>query len=477
VRVVPEGPIPADLMILGGSPHFEEESGGRMFIGKGGRELWAGMQRFCGLTREQFYLTHVIKDGLGKKKPKPVQIAEGVCDLLDEIQAVRPRILIAAGSMAARVILGDVSLNNVHGIPHTSDIAGHQFTCYPVYDPKAGLANKGFLSGFAYDLKRLAALLRGELPAWAPGSPTSTSWLLGQPRQDFGADTTVVAVDTEGWPEKPWGLSFCFDGQHGYVIGGPQPESVYALAWFKRWVAGKTVVMHNGLHDIPVLRAMGVYLGDYHDTQVLGYHDMLRTGSGVLDAEAQNLGTLAYRECGMVLGELSDIRGVSFGTQTIPYSDAVMEYAGLDPIATWRLFNIYEQRGLLNYLPYQIDMGQVPLVGQMVANGLPFDADATLDYYAEVLDKIDEVTADLRSRAARLGNRDFNPGSHPQVRELVTRRLSLRVRKRTRGGLASTNEKALADHQGHPFIKALQTHRELSKLRGTYLKPLLQELQ
>jgi uracil-DNA glycosylase family 4 len=170
-------------MILGGSPHFEEESGGRMFIGKGGRELWAGLERFTGKLREDFYLSHVVKTGLGKKKPKPAQIAEGVFELLDEIQAVKPRILIAAGSMAARAILGDVSLNNVHGIPHTSDIAGHQFTCYPVYDPKAGLANKGFLSGFAYDLKRLAALLRGELPVWAPGPLARTEWLTAKSRR------------------------------------------------------------------------------------------------------------------------------------------------------------------------------------------------------------------------------------------------------------------------------------------------------
>jgi DNA polymerase I-like protein with 3'-5' exonuclease and polymerase domains len=234
--------------------------------------------------------------------------------------------------------------------------------------------------------------------------------------------------------------------------------------------------MHNGLHDVPVLRAMGVEVGPYHDTQVLAYHEMIRTGCGVLEAESQNLGTLAYRECGMRLGELRDIPGVDFETQTIPYSEEVMRYAGEDAVATWRLFDVYKQRGLLEQQAYQIDMGQVPLIEQMIRTGIPFDADATLDYYMGVLDKLDTITGELRAKAARLGNHDFNPGSHPQVRELITKRIGLRIRKRTRGGLASTNEKALADHKAHPFVEAIQSRRELDKLRSTYLAPLLEEL-
>ncbi len=291
-----------------------------------------------------------------------------------------------------------------------------------------------------------------------------------------GADQTSVicALDTEGYSKKPWGLTFSVDGKHGYAIRANDKEN---LAWFAKWVVGKIVVMHNGLHDIPVLRAMGIDIETFHDTQVLAYHDMIRTGCAVLESESQNLGTLAYRECGLRLGELSDIPGVDFDTQTIPYSDAVMHYAGEDPIASWRLFKIYEQRGLLNTLPYRIDMGQVPLIEEMIATGIPFDVDATLDYYADVLDKLTAVTTTLREKAARFGNRDFNPSSHVQVRELITRKIGLRIRKRTKSGKASTNEKALADHQGHPFVAQIQKQRELAKLRGTYLEPLMEALQ
>jgi len=526
---------------------------GRPFVGKSGQELWAGMDRFCRLHRDQFWVTNIVKDSLpNNRDPKPDEIARAIPEFLDELEMVQPRIVVTAGAFSTRVMLGDVKMADVHGIPHTAEVAGHQYLCLPMYHPAAGLHSKGVLAAFAWDLQQLRKLLDGTLAPWtAAQAPTRTAGnpddlytprnlprtdrerhsthgpdvdlrrhvRIGHPtarnaagngagelqrgRRPGGSgglesqaqqepvhlrrragrkghrsaldyhDPAVVSLDTEGWADQPWGLSACLNGQHGIIV---QADDHAGLKYFSRWIADKTLVLHNALHDIPVLRAMGIELGAYHDTQVLAYHDMLRTGSGVLEAESQNLGTLAYRECGMKLRELSDCAGVDFSTRTIPYTNEVMQYAGMDAVATWRLYQVYAARGLTTYEPYVIDMGQVPLVEQMIRTGLPIDADAALEYYMEVLDKLEAVTEDLRHQAAKLGNRDFNPGSHPQVRELLTRRLSLRIRKRTRGGKASTNEKALADHRDHPFVAQIQARRELDKLRSTYLAPLLEAI-
>lgn len=464
------------IAIFGEAPAWDDMAG--LFTGKAGRELRAGLQRFCDVDLSDCYTSTVLKRAPAKgKDPKPADVAEATPGFLDEL-AFLPEgtLIVTAGGFATRMMLGHVMLSNVHGIPHVVDICGRDYTVLPIYGPGAGLVNKGFLAAFAYDLKCLRGVLSGEIQPWAASPlPARTSWLTEAAWLScgwLGADW-IVALDTEGWSSCPWGLSFSLDGKHGWVI---RADDRAGLAWFKRWVADKTVVMQNGIHDLPVLRAMGVYVGDYHDTQVLAYHDIIRSGSGILEAESQNLGTLAYREAQLVLGELSEIPGVNFETQTIPYTDAVMHYAAMDPIATWRLFNIYEQRGLLNYAPYTIDMGQVGLVESMIANGLPFDADAAMDFYGEVIDKLADAKSELQATAARYGNRDFNPGSPDQVRELVTRKIGLKIRKRTRGGKASTNEKALADHKQHPFVKKLQDYRELIKLKGTYLEPLITEL-
>lgn len=287
----------------------------------------------------------------------------------------------------------------------------------------------------------------------------------------------VLAVDTEGWAHRPWGLSFSLNGQDGYVI---RADDKSGLRWFQSLVnTVYAIVGHNLLHDIPVLRAVGVEFDDdtvLHDTQVLAYHEMLISGSGVLEAESQNLGTLAYRALGLKLGELKDCWGVDLDNEVIPYTDEVMEYAAMDPIATWRLSAHYGESAAHHWKPYHIDMGQLRLVEQMIAHGIPFDVDATAGYYADVIDKLEVSRDALRARAARLGNHDFNPGSPDQVRELLTKKLGLRIRKRTKSGQTSTNEKALADFKDEPFVKQIQDYRELVKLRGTYAEPLLEEL-
>ncbi len=477
MRVEPTGPVPCDLALFGEAPGYEEQQRGEPFVGKAGQQLWSDMRRFVGLGRADFYVSNIVKEGLPKSRdPKPEEIAQAMPGFLTELEDVYPKVVVAAGGFATRALLGDVKMSDVHGIPHEVEICGRTFIALPIYHPAAGLDNKGFLSAFAYDLKCLKRLLDDDLKPWTPGPPTTSSWLARAGKR-LPAITErphpVVALDTEGWATQPWGLSFSCDGERGYVIRADDHD---LIKWFIKWITGSTLVLHNGLHDVPVLRRMGILITAFHDTQVLAYHDMLATGSGVLEAESQNLGTLAYRECSLRLGELTDIPGVDFDTQTIPYSDAVMQYAGADPCATWRLFKTYEARGITTQRPYQIDIGQVGLVESMIANGLPFDADAAVNYYADVLDKLEAVSIDLKTQAARFGLRDFNPGSHPQVRELLTRKIGLRIRKRTKGGLASTSEKALADHTDNPIVGRIQTHRELVKLRGTYLGPLLEEI-
>lgn len=480
MRVEGSGPVPCDLMLLGEMPAWDEQIEGRPFVGKSGQQLWSNMKRFTGLTRDDFYVSNVIKDGLPKgKDPKAEHLATAIPEFLDELERVQPRIVITAGSLATRALLGtDVRMADVHGIPHEAEVCGRTYTVLPMYHPGAGLGNKGFLAVLAYDLGRLSELLAGNLAPWAPSPhPARCSWLSRDAMRacERVKAFSVVGCDSEGWADDPRMLSFSPDGVVGYVIRTIDGE---ALDWFRGWLSKKTIVpaFHNGLYDVPVYRAVDITIGTYHDTQVLGYHDIIRTGSGVLEAESQNLGTLAYRELGMRLGELSKLPGVDLASREIPYTDDVMRYAGEDPVAAWRLFNVYRERGLVGTQAYQIDMGQVGIVEEMITNGIPFDVDATTDFYAEVIDKLENVTADLQQRATRLGNREFNPGSHPQVRELITRKIGLRIRKRTKGGLASTNEKALADHQEHPFVKKLQEHRELVKLRGTYIVPLLEEL-
>ena len=239
------------------------------------------------------------------------------------------------------------------------------------------------------------------------------------------------------------------------------------------------VFMHNGIGDLPVLRAMGIELDAFEDTQLLLFHHMLNTGSGVLDAEAQNLGAAGYRFCGMTFKELKDVPGVDLDARVLPYSNDMLAYAGVDAAAEFRLASaLWQWIVPLDAVMgvYRIDQSQAFLIRAMMDAGLPFDYDATADYYMEASDRERSVRAELEEMAARRGTRSFNPASSKQVREIVVEKYGLHIRKRTKGGAISTNEKALSQHAAHPFVAKMQEHRELKKLLGTYLTPLMEEL-
>ncbi len=106
MRVEPSGPVPCNLFVLGEAPGHEEQMEGRGFVGKAGRELWAGLTRFCGgLAREDCYVSNVVKDGVPGKTPKPREVAAALPELLDELARVRPRIVVAVGGTSRRVLL------------------------------------------------------------------------------------------------------------------------------------------------------------------------------------------------------------------------------------------------------------------------------------------------------------------------------------------------------------------------------------
>src|SRR5690606_22233146 len=76
----------------------------------------------------------------------------------------------------------------------------------------------------------------------------------------------------------------------------------------------------------------------------------------------------------------------------------------------------------------------------------------------------------LEQKAHELAGRSFNLASPKQVAELLFGELGLKAAKKTAGGQASTSEEVLERlaHE-HPIVEVLLQHRQLSKLKNTYL--------
>lgn len=110
-----EGPPDAEIMLVGEQPGDREDNQGRPFVGPAGLLLDRALAE-AGVDRERVYVTNAVKhfkfEPRGKrrlhKRPNASEIK--ICRrwLLDEIEAIGPRLIVALGATAAQSLTGRV---------------------------------------------------------------------------------------------------------------------------------------------------------------------------------------------------------------------------------------------------------------------------------------------------------------------------------------------------------------------------------
>lgn len=101
----------ADILFVGDCPNYHDERNGRPFSGEAGGKL-DGMLKAMGLTREQVYLTHLVKfrpsqprQTLNTRPPSEKEVRLSLSVLDYEIRLVQPRVIVALGIVPARGLL------------------------------------------------------------------------------------------------------------------------------------------------------------------------------------------------------------------------------------------------------------------------------------------------------------------------------------------------------------------------------------
>ena len=108
-----EGPVKADIMMVGEQPGEAEDIAGHPFVGPAGRLLDRALEQ-AGIDRSRVYVTNVVKhfkwEPRGKRRihAKPNAAEIGACRpwLDTEITLVKPRVLVCLGATAAQALLG-----------------------------------------------------------------------------------------------------------------------------------------------------------------------------------------------------------------------------------------------------------------------------------------------------------------------------------------------------------------------------------
>lgn len=106
------GDINAQLMFIGEAPGADEDQQGEPFVGKAGQLLTKIIQTM-GLSRDSVYIANILKcrpdtpgQSAGNRKPRPEEMQTCIPFLHEQIDLIRPRVIVALGGTAVEGLLG-----------------------------------------------------------------------------------------------------------------------------------------------------------------------------------------------------------------------------------------------------------------------------------------------------------------------------------------------------------------------------------
>ena len=227
-------------------------------------------------------------------------------------------------------------------------------------------------------------------------------------------------------------------------------------------------VGQNIKYDMLALGRAGVAIeGPITDTMILSY--LLESGE-----RNHNLDQLSERLLGHTMIPITDLigKGKKQGRMDQVEVTRVAEYAGEDADATWRIEEILgpkvREEGLWT-LYTEVERPLISILARMEDVGVKVDTRRLGELAREFAARLATIEDDVY----RLAGGPFNINSGPQLREVLFDRLKLPTVQKTPGGEQSTAQDVLEELAGkHPLPSLLLQHRQLSKLKSTYLDAL-----
>ncbi|TET10835.1 MAG: uracil-DNA glycosylase [Candidatus Thorarchaeota archaeon] len=126
-----EGPCNASVMFVGEAPGAEEDETGRPFVGRSG-ELLVSLLEEIELARDDIFITSILKSRPPKNRtPKKVEI--NVCRpyLEQQIELIKPRVIVLLGGVAISSLFGPRKVSESHGRFVESDSQRYFMTYHP----------------------------------------------------------------------------------------------------------------------------------------------------------------------------------------------------------------------------------------------------------------------------------------------------------------------------------------------------------
>lgn len=287
-----------------------------------------------------------------------------------------------------------------------------------------------------------------------------------------------LCFDTETTSTNPVqaelvGISFCYYAKEAFYIPIPANfTQAKAIAnEFKNVFENPAItkIGHNIKYDIVVLKKYGIEVqGEVFDTMLAHYlidpekrHGMDLLASVYLNYQPISITSLIGKK-GADQGNMRDVEVAK-----------VAEYAAEDADITFQLkqkFAPLLHDFQINDLAESIENPLVYVLADMEHNGVKIDTDF-LKEYSGILEK--EI-AQVEDKVYELAGERFNLSSPKQLGVILFEKLKVEDKpKKTETGQYATGEEILSKLAAeHPIAAHILTHRELQKLKSTYVDAL-----
>jgi uracil-DNA glycosylase len=146
------GNVEADLMLIGEGPGETENKTGNVFVGPAGKLLDKQLHAI-NLTRQDIYIANIVKcQPPGNRDPQASEIEACMPYLVEQIEIIKPQIILLLGRVAAHSILQTTgSISKLRLSLHSF----REIPVYVTYHPSALLRNEEYKRPTWTDLQRV----------------------------------------------------------------------------------------------------------------------------------------------------------------------------------------------------------------------------------------------------------------------------------------------------------------------------------
>lgn len=196
-KAVPgEGPVRAQIMLIGEGPGFYENEQGRPFVGAAGKFLDELLEK-AGVGRKDVFITNVVKcRPPGNRDPMPEELAACGGFLDRQIEAINPLIIVTLGRYSMSKFLPNVRISEVHGKP--AWVKGRLII--PMFHPAAALHQPSLKTSVERDFARLPEWIKMASESGVPGGaargkPAARMIAEGRPGDPASGQAEMPAVE------------------------------------------------------------------------------------------------------------------------------------------------------------------------------------------------------------------------------------------------------------------------------------------